>query len=188
MSLPILQPKDFTGLYKISQNSFNELALFIEAYEEKLLIKLLGVDLAAALIADLDVNNVPQSARFIDIWQPFNIEIDNILCLHSLFINSKPGYNGKLNIISNGIKEFLKANIYWQYTKQQKQKNTVSGQAVNQTEVSREANLLEAQIDVKYNLGIDTGHAIQRFILTNKTDYPEFNGQRLQKIFFSGAF
>ncbi len=72
MSL-FLEPSDFTGKYKISKNCYDEEVLqsYIDQYEDLFMCKLLGSDLYELFKADLDINNVPQSAIYLLIYNAF---------------------------------------------------------------------------------------------------------------------
>jgi hypothetical protein len=184
MALPITQPTDYIGEVKISSNQYDEkdLLLYIERYEREILEELLGCDLATAFIADLDADNNSTEQRFIDINAPFCID-DN---LTTSFLNAYywfyediyRGYNFKIQWRSRGIKELLKSLVYFHYTRDQKVKNTITGNVVNQNNVSREASFPESNIKRVYNDILKTRNAIQWRICKNadSLDYDDYNG------------
>lgn len=159
-----ITPASFkSGLLLIATNKHTEadLQAFIDEYEVTYIEDMLGCDLAALFFADL-VAGIPQSPRFLVIFNKFCIDDDNC------------GKQWK----SIGIIEMLKRFIYWEYVRQQKVFNTNTGSVVNENEVSRETNMSESGIFQVYNEGIHTYWAIKWFICDNESDYPEYNGQR----------
>jgi hypothetical protein len=186
MALPITQPEDFIGEVKISSNKYDEkdLMLYIQRYEQEILEELLGCDLATAFIADLDADNNPTEQRFINIMNPFCID-DNMsvgfLWDYAYFYecrNDYTGYKCKIQWRSRGIRELLKSMIYFKYVRDQKVKNTVTGNVVNQNNVSREAQSGEMNLRRIYNDILKTKTAIQWYICKNpdSLDYDDFNG------------
>lgn len=186
MALPITKPTDYIGEVKISSNQYDEkdLLLYIQRYEQEILEELLGCDLSAAFIADLDADNNSTEQRFIDINAPFCID-DN---LNTYFLYEYPyfyecnnqytGYKCKLQWRSRGIKELLKSLVYFHYVRDQKVKNTVTGNVVNQNNVSREASFAESNIRRIYNNILKTRNAIQWRICKNadSLNYDDYNG------------
>lgn len=186
MPLPITKTTDYTGEVKISSNQYDEkdLILYINRYEEELLQELLGCELATQFIADLDGNGEPQTQRFIEIYEPFCTD-DNMstyfLYDYPYFYNNRYDYTGhkcKLQWRSRGIKEMLKTMIFFRYTRDQKVKNTITGNVVNQNNVSREARNGETNMRRLYNDILQTKNAIQWRICKNPNDldYTDYNG------------
>jgi len=161
MSLFNLTPLNYeSGTLLIASNKHTEdtVQAYIDENEVPYLEDMLGCELAALFIADL-VNGVPQTQRFINIFDPFCFDDD----CHGI---QK----------SEGIKVMLKYFIYWEYIKQQRINNTNTGDVVNENEVSRVARPPETKLYSTYNKGIKTYDAIQWFICKNLTDYPEMKG------------
>lgn len=161
--MSFLTPQDFDSdsILCMASTRLTEdrIQTFIDAVEKRYLQDLLGCDLYDLFIADL-VSNVPQTQRFIDIFDEF-CKDDNCGIIRS-----------------EGIKEMLKGFTYWEWEKQNKAKNTQTGSIVNENEVSREATFDEAGLYEVYNNAIKTYKAIQWFICDDLTTYPEYNGQR----------
>ena len=143
MGYPILTASDFHGVgsTSISNNQYDiaELEAYIADNEEELLCQLLGCTFAAELIADLDGNNYPQDVKFQKIWDEFCVDDDiysNCLFDFPEFYAYHSGYYGfgckRVQWKSKGIKEFLKSQIYFLYTRNQSIKNTVTGNVQNQ--------------------------------------------------------
>lgn len=175
MGYPILKTSDFIGFHDISQNKFTKVDL--EAYilkcEKSSLEEMLGCELAALLIADLDVNNNPQTPRFITIWNSFCEDTFRCNCL---FYKSE------------GIKEMLKGFIYYNYVKNQPEKNTIAGNVEAKAEVSTPLsnNAKQVNTNERYNNAVKTFRAIQSKVSIESTTYPEFKGWHSHKelIFF----
>lgn len=106
MSL-FLEPSDFTGKYKISKNCYDEEVLqsYIDQYEDLFMCKLLGSDLYELFKADLDINNVPQSAIYLLIYNAFCKDLNTYSGLNHWYSNSN------CLIQSQGILTMLKGFI-----------------------------------------------------------------------------
>lgn len=158
----ILVTGDFTGKYKISQNSFSELDSYITTYEKKYLVDLLGADLYILFAADIDgTTRRPITQKFIDIFDP--ISEDDRSSLR----------------VSDGIKIMLLGFIWFEYLRDQAKKNTVSGSVTNQTESGQSVSYDQLPIYSRYNNSIFNLETIQWFIRRHIEDYPEFNGQKI---------
>lgn len=158
----ILVPGDFSGKYKISQNSFQstDFGLYIDKYEKKYLIDLLGVELYKLFAANI-TNHVPVTQLFIDIFDPI-LEDEN-RCVHE----------------SEGIKIMLLGFIWLEWCRDSQFKNTVSGTVTNQSEIAKNATADSVPIYGRYNESIASFDTIQWFIRKNLTVYPTYNGQHL---------
>ena len=161
MSL-ILQPSDFIGKYKIVKNGYTQSDLqdFIDIYESQYLKKLLGCELYALFIADL-VSGVPQTPIYLTIFNP--------IC---------EDYNCSI-IESNGMKEMLKALIYFEYGRDSDNDITMSGNTRSSSDNSTKPTQITAGLYKFYNRGINSYCGIQELIHRNSTDYPTYNGQTL---------
>jgi hypothetical protein len=166
MSLFNITPLDYeSGILLIATNKHTEdtLQAYIDEYDVPYLQDMLGCELYELFLADL-VNGVPQSQRFIDIFEPF-CKDDDCYGIQK----------------SEGIKIMVKYFIYWEYVKQQRVNNTNTGDVINENEVSRVARPPETKLYSTYNKAIKTYCAIQWFICDNLTVYPEFEGVIKQK-------
>lgn len=153
---------DYTGFYQISGNSFSsdELEIYIDSIEPDVLRDLLGCDLYDLFIADL-VGGVPQTQRFIDIYNSFCYDDGNT--------------NGT-QYKSKGIKEMLKGFVYYSYVSDSDFANIISGNIKNTFSNSERATGVEFGLRDRYNTSLLTYEAIQWFICDNSATYPEFNG------------
>lgn len=178
-----LLPSDFTkGFYKIASDCYTEddLQEYIDKYEKSYLIDLLGCDLYNLFVADLDVPTAPptptpQTQRFIDIYDAFCIDdpnaCDNVWR-------------------SEGMIEMLKGVVYFYYVRDYQYLTSSVGSRVNTNEVSRELAATEmlGEVSQRWNAAQSTYWAIRQFIINNSTDYPEFNGRKIEALAFGGAF
>lgn len=159
----IVRVTDFVGKYSISQNQFNttDLQAFIDKYEKKYLYDLLGITLGDLLYADIATITFlpPTTAIYADLFNSF-----------ALLING-------FDTISNGIKEMLIGFIYWEFTKSQSVSNTLTGNVVQENEVSIQANWNQTEIYNNYNESINTYRSIQIYINKNLAVYPDRNGK-----------
>lgn len=169
-----LTTSDFIGKYKVAKDSYSkeELEYYIDEYEKHYLQELMGFDLYDAFISDLndDDSPKPQSNRFRKIFEKLQDESD---------CNSYK---------SDGILEMLKGFVYYEYVKDQKFRNTITGNVVNETSFSREVPISKSTIESRYNLAINSYVAIQLYIIENKDLYPEFKGIKKRQSYFGGAF
>lgn len=161
--MSIVQTSNFIGQYTIAEDCFTDMAPYITKYEQFYLVRMLGAELYDLFIADLTATTpqVPQTQRFIDIFDPF--EIDDEDCLR----------------ISEGIKTMLIQFIYFHFLRDQMNKPTTAGMIRTTSSLGKNLgyegyNLVEA-----YNEGVKNYQEIQWFICDNDEDYPEENVQPL---------
>lgn len=139
-----------------------ELPKLIEVIEKDILEELLGCDLYDLFIADLngDVPQIPQAAIYLNIFNSICIDEDSIR--------------------SYGIKDLLMAFVYFEWHRYNQNKSVSSGIVRADSENTSLANLTSTNIYEKYNRGIKSYQAIQRYICDNSTDYPEYEGMKKQ--------
>lgn len=150
--------------YEIGTNGESEITLesYIVDNELRILQQLFGKELYDLFIADLDVNNIPQTQIYIDIFNPF-FE-DRLTCPNQHFE-------------SDGIIEMLRYFTFVDYVNNQKITNTVVGNVASSMENSERASNAIAGLSSRYNRGVESYRAIQIYIIENETSYPTFNGQ-----------
>lgn len=154
----IISSIDFKeGAHKIAldQNVKLDLEDIISKNEASLMANLLGVELWELFKADLD-NGVPQSQIYIDIYNPFIVEINGCL------------------VISQGIKQYLKGAIYFLYMREAYIKATPNGAVSAKHEVSSSLTGNTYGSVLKLNASASTGVAIQTLIESEPTIYPTF--------------
>ena len=161
--MSIVVKTDFKGEYNISKTCYDQLDFYIEKYEHEYLVKLLGAELYTLLISDLTATDpqVPQSARFLQIFNPF--DIDNNRCVVS----------------SAGIRKMLVQFIYFHYVRENQVVNSASGTVTNSVELGVNAKFMGNIVQV-FNQAVDNSHSIQWYICDNKDEYPEENIQIIE--------
>lgn len=151
---------DFKGKYTIAKNTYTDIDSYITRYEEGYLKTLLGSVLYGLFKVSIDVNGVPTDPIYKFIYDPFSIDENH--CQHE----------------SRGIKDMLIGYIYFEYIRDQKYKNTVSGTVKGQPENSSDPGFDQSNIYSRYNEAVKTYQQIQWYICKNKTTYPTYNGAK----------
>jgi len=157
------------GQVRISQtnNSKKQLNTVIDIQEVYVLEELMGSELYALFIADLDIDNQPQTQRFIDIFDAF-YDDSNVSNYYGCWCGK--AYR------SEGIPQMLQWFIYWEFAKDQPFQNTAVGTVRNVEENSDIVNGSKYGLPMQYNKGVKSYQAIARFMIDNSSDYPEYNG------------
>lgn len=139
----------------------------IDRYEKNYIYKLLGVALGNLIIAYLAANRLPINAAYNKILDPF-AEDNSGFCFNRV-------------IESMGMKEYLKAAIFYEYVKV----GLITSQPGVTQPISETANIQTPMSTMrfaenKFNDVIGTLEAIQWYCWTNKAiDFPDYNGQRI---------
>jgi hypothetical protein len=151
-----------SGMY--TQNNIQE---YINKYEKRYLIELLGADLCEDFLTDLVAGGgTPTQPRFIDIFDPISID-----------------YGVEL-IVSDGLKEMLKGFIYYEYLKDQVSQVTAVGMTTPKGENSERVNTLLTQLYTRYNDAARSFKGVQSFIWTKRGDYTGFNGRQKSLVYW----
>lgn len=161
----LLTSDDFVNKYELSVGMYsdNKLDAYIQKYEERYLVHLLGSKLYQDFIDDLDAN-VPKSPNFKKIFDPFNIDLDS-LGSGILYGNRNGIYLGSNSILeSEGILEMLKGFIYFEYSKDLMNQQTPYGNVKQRSENSVVVDSPHSLIYSRYNEAIQTYRAIQQYI------------------------
>lgn len=151
----LVTKSDFVGKYSLVKSINDKIDVFIEEYEEQILVDLLGQDLFDLFQNDL-VAKVPQTDIYLAIYNKFT------------------EYDNNFAYTSTGMKKLVLSLIYFEMSRDNSQKNTQVGTVKNVTEVSE--SLSPTYLFKIYNEGIKNYKAIQRYILDNLSDYPDFKG------------
>lgn len=168
MSLFNLTYSDFSkGRFELHSGKYtqDEINDYIDTYERKYLVRLLGADLYNLFKADL-VDGVPVAQNFVKLFEPFEYDL----------------HCSSDTIISDGLIEMLKGLIYWQYLKDKMNQVTTAGVVKPQGENSTPGDAMNSIYSNRYNQAVNTYKAIQRYIIDNCSEYPTFNGKHLLKI------
>jgi hypothetical protein len=164
--MALVEITDFTGRFLLAKNSYSvaDIQSYIDEFVASSLANLLGAELAADFMLDLNGSGVPVSPQFLALYNPFNIDIDDC---------------GEV-LTSRGIKHYLIGIVYWWYMVESRvQPNATGGSGQPKPEVSSAGYRPAAEHYQRYNTSIDTGRAIQTYIENNPDVYPSYNGQRL---------
>ncbi|CAB4151175.1 hypothetical protein UFOVP597_4 [uncultured Caudovirales phage] len=157
---------DFIGKFEIHQGMYDvaNIDAYIQKYELRYLVELLGVDLYNSyyLDANAQIDHIPLNPLFKFLYDPFQYQL-NMQYWTILY--------------SYGIKEMLLGFIYFEYNKDFITANTLAGNVTQKSENSEGAFLT---IYGKYNDAIKTYRAIQDYILFNSGSYPTFRGMPKQ--------
>jgi hypothetical protein len=156
----LISASDFTGENKIATDVFTdaELDAFITIYEAKLLYELMGIELYDLFIADL-VAGVPQTAKYVTIYEAFVKEIDDEM------------------FMSDGMKVMLVKWVFFHYVRTQSQTNTIQGNTQAEGTINMPSAMSYTSLCIDYNKMISTFKAIQSYIESVKdADYPTFKG------------
>ncbi len=160
----IIQTSDFqSGEYTIPQDCYSDIQPYLDKYEKKYLVKLLGAELYDLFIADL-VSGVPQTARFVNIFNPFNID------------------DGCRIRTSEGMKAMIIQLVYFYIVRDLAVKKSTVGVGFNVNEVTNGPTYSGFNIIESYNEGVTNYHEISWYICENSSDYPEENGQNINYI------
>lgn len=165
----VIKIDDFdSGRTRIPRTTWQATGLqdYIDDQEEEHLILLLGLDLYNLFIADL-VSGVPQTPRFIDIYDSFVIKND---CDHCR---------------SRGMVKMLKGLIFFHYQRDQTVKATTNGPKRRRGENSENMDTSSFDITTRYNNSVNDFKCIRRFICDDIATYPEFEGVELDYIIYS---
>jgi hypothetical protein len=159
----ILDNDDFeNGPFTIPLNGEEEidLPIIIEEVEREYLSCLFGKDLYILFKADVDANaGVPVIPRFVKVFNEFLEQPNSIL------------YDSK------GIKEMLKAFVYYEYIKSLPTRATTIGIKRTQGENSENVSAIAHDITIKYNRAITTYCTIQWWMGDEDSEnYEEYEG------------
>lgn len=161
----IVQISDFEdGRNAVPLNSFQEedFTQYITDVQDDFLFRLLGYELSNLFVADLDTSGVPQTVKYLDIYNPLVVEI------------------GCEEIRSKGMKEMFKGIVHFSWVRDQFAKVDTTGVNRNESENSGNVTTLAYDLYTRYNKSIEMAWAIQKYICDNSSDYPEFKGQKLE--------
>ena len=163
----LLTTDDFTDKYELSTGMYDTMKLqsYIQKYEERYLVHLLGASLYNDFISDLD-NNVPRSIDFQNIFNPFNEDLTSYVGVYGLY---ESGYGNRI-LESEGIIELLKGFIYFEYAKDLMNQQTPYGNVKQRAENSVVVDSPHSLIYGRYNEAIKTYRAIQEYIRIHRTD------------------
>lgn len=149
------------GIYEQPKIQF-----YIDKFEKRYLLKLFGAELFGLFESDL-VNFLPQTQRFIDVFDSFDYD------------------DGCQIVSSDGIIEMLKGFIYFEYVRDLISQMSVNGNVRPVGENSETIGMFETTLLTRYNDAVINFQNIRKFMCDNSSDYREFNGINVQTIYWS---
>lgn len=159
----LVEITDFVGTYQIASGNYSA-DKFEPIRDEKqfeLIYKMLGAELGALFIADLDANGVPVTQIYIDLYDAFQDD------------------NGCEDlIISEGIKKMITAYIFFYWCAENKGVVDIASNTKKTAENST-TNYSNQFIISAFNKAVETAKAIQWYIGQNSTDYPTYKGKKI---------
>lgn len=137
---------------------------YIDEQEVFYLKKLLGLELYNLFIADLDPSGVPQSARFLSIFNEFELDTDCNECE------------------SRGMVQMLKGLVYFHVVRDQPVQQSTTGISKKKSENSESVSTNSLDLFTRYNNSVDDFKCIRQRIIDNEDTYPEYNGKELDYV------
>lgn len=168
----IIKQSDFTGFQGVAQaiNSTPVLQAYIDLYEKKYLMWLLGEDLGNLFIANLSpTTHIPTSSRFLDIFNSFDKQDSN----STLFCENYFEDGGSRMRHSDGIKQLLINCVFYHYVFDTDNQSSQSGITKSSVDAAKTASASRFA-ERRFNVALDTWDSIKWFILQNTTAYPEY--------------
>jgi len=146
---------DYVNKFEVTTNGLNTAKLtdYITRYEESYLVDLFGVE-------------------FYDVWKP-DIDGGTPTALN-LFLFDAFNYQDGVILKSRGVKDMLLGFIYFEFLKDMKTQQTISGGVKIKGENSIKAGYTNVQ--QRYNESIDTYDAIRDYCIIKPSEYPTFLG------------
>ena len=164
----LLEKEDFTGKYNIpdatSRYADDDVQEAIDKYEPVYIRKLFGSVLGNLIIEYLEDDQSPENTDYDYVIDPFS--------------SDNSGLCGNKVAESLGLKEFLKACVFYEY-----QKNGLENTPAGVVDTKAETGESQAPASTlrfaenKFNDMIDTAEAIQWYCYNHIDKFPEFNGE-----------
>ena len=145
-----LTPGDFTGKFELHNGMYvnDKIVDYINRYEKRYLVDLFGEKLYNEFVNDIDpLTNAPKSPNFIKLFNPFVYDVN----LYD-------------TLVSEGVIDMLKGFIYFEYSKDNYNQQTVYGNVQQRAENSKVVNTLQTLLYNRYNEAITTFRAIRDYI------------------------
>jgi hypothetical protein len=151
-----LTPSDFTGKFELHTGMYvqQKIVDYINRYEKRYLVDLFGQKLYDEFINDIDpLTMEPKSPNFKKLFDPF---IEDVTLYET--------------ITSEGVLDMLKGFIYFEYSKDNINQQTVYGNVQQKAENSKIVNTLQTTIYGRYNEATTTFRAIRDYIYLHYTE------------------
>jgi len=160
----IVSVADFIGEQSIATDVYTsgDLQTAIDTFELELLYNMLGVELCTLFLDDLDVEGVPTSQIYLDLYEAWWKDINYTLTQ------------------SKGIKDMIVKYIFFFFVRKQGQDNSIQGNVQNEGTINYDSKMSYMSLTLQYNDSIKTMKAIQSYIEANKDVYPTYKGVYIQ--------
>ena len=182
----ILQLSDFKeGKFKIPQTNnlcSNQLQKYIDRYEKRYLIDLLGCELSELLIDDL-VDGVPTDPLYLSLFNEICIDLRN--GFFNYYYSQSLCYCEPKRIISRGLKSMLQGFIFFEYMRDFPNQRDLTGVNRVDSENTTYTEFSSWGLSQFYNESVEDYHNIQYYIHKNQYEYEDFNGTLKRKISIS---
>jgi hypothetical protein len=157
----ILSTSDFTGFYELSVSIYDTPRLqdAIDRYERYYLVRLLGLTMANDFIADL-VDGVPVDPDYLTIFNALEYQDETNLFL------------------SQGIKDILKACVFYHYISEKAVNDSQSGVHKTESEIGRVVAFdnTHRAAEIRFNGMLPSWETVQKFCIEHASIYPDFKG------------
>lgn len=145
---------------------------YIEQYEKKYLIQLLGSELSKLFIADL-VDQVPVDPIYLEIYNPIQEDLTKTNFSYSEYCGCQNDI-----LCTRGMKFMIMGFVFFEYMRDQPFQKDLTGVNRGDAENAREVLPSEWGLYQYYNESISDYQQIQYYILLNKENYTLFNGMK----------
>jgi hypothetical protein len=148
---------DFINKFELTKSAQTAtlIGAYISRYETITLQKLFGVELFDLWEAGL----VATDPIYEFLRDPFTVQLDNGLILES-----------------KGIKDIILGVVYYHYVVDRSTQQTINGRTKSASENADNVNLLQSNVQSRYNEAVSSYHAIQSYVCDNLDVYPTFKG------------
>jgi hypothetical protein len=176
--MSLTKPSDYNGRVAITQNKFDasDLQIYLDNLEADYLQDLLGCDLYDLFVADLDVDNLPQTQRFIDIYNKFCNDISTSFYPGQWYFDYYNLYCLNKQNKSRGMLKMLEGFMYFEYVRDQDKLNSSIGVSKSKGVASNMVAPTNTNVIREYNKSLLDYWNIQYYICDNSDVYPEYNG------------
>ena len=161
----LISKNDFVATYALSKQIEDSIDAYIDRYEKKYLVDMLGVELYKLFAADVNpVTKKPVTQIYLGLYNEIAEDYNNYI------------------MRSEGMKSILLGFIWFEYVRATAYKHTPSGVVRMAVELSDSATWGDGFIQDKYNKSVNNYDVVQWYICENSTDYETYNGIGKSKI------
>jgi hypothetical protein len=178
----VIKIEDFNkGRFRVARTTWqnDDVQEYIDEQEVEYLIRLLGLELYNLFNADLDPSGVPQSPRFLDIYNAFVIDNE---CFGFYDYYALDYNDCSCSCRSRGMVQMLKGLVFFHIVRDQPVKQSTTGVSRKKRENSENVSFQSFDYVSRYNNSVTDYECIQKKICEDLATYPEFKGKRLGTI------